>query len=60
MYYYHYKVNLAVGAFVGGITLNFEPISRQSQIALFCVKTSLETAYNMALRRRYNVRIPYG
>ena len=40
----HYKytsLNGAVGAFLGGITLNFEPAGRQSEIALFCVNKSI-------------------
>ena len=59
----HYKynaINGSVGAFIGGITLVFEPPGRQSEIALFCVNKSMETLYNMALRRNYPVRIPYG
>jgi hypothetical protein len=38
----------------------FEPISRQSEIALFTVNKSMEVLYNMALRRRWMVRVPYG
>lgn len=37
-----------------------EPISRQSEIALYTVNKSTEVLYNMALRRGMKVRIPYG
>lgn len=45
---------------VGGISLIFEPISRQSEIALFTVNKSMEVLYNMALRRKWKVRVPQG
>ena len=47
-------------AILSGITLIFEPKGRQAEIALFCLNKSLETSYNMALRRKYPVKIPHG
>ena len=38
----------------------FESYGRQSEIALFCLNKSIETAYNMGLRRQYPIRIPHG
>lgn len=60
MYNCLYGVNGALGGVIGGVTLNFEPVSRQSEIALFCFNKTLETLYNMAIRRNMPVRIPYG
>ena len=58
-----FKVNLVsctFGAIVAALTLNFEPISRQSEIALFCLNKTMETSYNMMVRRNYPVQIPHG
>jgi hypothetical protein len=49
-----------LGAIVGAFTLNFEPVSRQSEIALFCLNKTMETSYNMMVRRKYPVRVPHG
>jgi hypothetical protein len=49
-----------LGAVVASLTLNFEPVSRQSEIALFCLNKTMETSYNMLLRRKYPVRVPHG
>lgn len=40
-YYKFSHVNASIGAFVGGLTLTFEPTSRQSEIALYCVNKTL-------------------
>lgn len=47
-------------AIVSAFTLNFEPVSRQSEIALFCLNKTMETTYNMMIRRKYPVRVPQG
>lgn len=59
----HYKYtsfNGSIGAFLGGVTLCFEPKGRQTEIALFCLNKTIETMYNMAQRRNLPVRVPYG
>lgn len=40
-YYKFHHFNAAAGALVGGVTLIFEPVSRQSEIALYCVNKTL-------------------
>jgi hypothetical protein len=45
---------------VCSVTLWFEPISRQSEIALYTLNKSMEVAYNMALRREWPVKVPKG
>ena len=45
---------------MAGITLNFEPLGRQSEIALYTLNKSMEVTYNMATRRNYPVRLPKG
>jgi hypothetical protein len=40
--------------------LNFEPLGRQSEIALYTLNKSMEVTYNMATRRNYPVRLPKG
>ena len=54
------QVSCMFGAIVASLTLNFEPISRQSEIALFCLNKTMETTYNMIVRRRYPVQVPHG
>ncbi len=50
----------ALGGLLSGITLNFEPISRQSEITLYAMNKSMETGYKLLRRRNYPVRLPYG
>ena len=52
--------NAIIGVLLGAATVNFEPVGRQTEIALFSLNKSLETLYHMAKRRKYPVRIPYG
>jgi hypothetical protein len=57
---YLIEVSCTFGAILSALTLNFEPVSRQSEIALFCLNKTMETTYNMMVRRKYPVQIPHG
>lgn len=59
-YYKFSSLSAAVGGFLGGAALLFEPESRQAEIALYCVNRTVETLYNIAKRRNYPVTIPNG
>lgn len=41
-------------------SLIFEPVSRQSEIALYTLNKSMEVVYNMGKRRGYPVKWPFG
>jgi hypothetical protein len=60
MYHPYHSDSNFFGAIVGGVTLNFEPVSRQSEIALYCLNKSMEVCYLLARRRGWPVRVPYG
>ena len=45
---------------VASLTLLCEPVSRQSEIALYTLNKSTEVLYKMAKRRGYPVKIPGG
>lgn len=49
-----------ISAIVGSVSLCFEPIGRQAEIALFSLNKSMEVLYNFMRRRSYPIRIPYG
>lgn len=49
-----------LSAVFAGITLNFEPYGRQSEIALFTLNKSMETTYHLLTRRKWPIRICYG
>lgn len=38
----------------------FEPMGRQSEIALYTLNKSMEVSYNMLTRRNWPVRLPKG
>lgn len=59
-YYKFSSLSAAVGGFLGGAALLFEPESRQAEIALYCVNKTLETLYNIAKRRNYSVNFANG
>jgi len=44
----------------GGFTLIFEPVGRQSEIALYTLNKSMEVLYNMGIRRNYPIKLPNG
>lgn len=42
------------------MTLSFEPVSRQSEIALYCLNKSMEVCYLLGRRRNWPIRVPHG
>ena len=40
--------------------LAFEPVSRQAEIALYTLNKSMKVLYNLAVRRSWPVKVPYG
>lgn len=59
-YYKFTSLSAAVGGFLGGAALLFEPEGRQAEIALYCVNKTVETLYNIAKRRNYSFGVPNG
>jgi hypothetical protein len=49
-----------ISGVLAGVSLIFEPISRQSEIALYTLNKSTEVLYNMAKRRKWLVKVPFG
>lgn len=59
-YLVFYSVNAYIAGLLAGVTLVFEPMGRQSEIALYTLNKSMEVVYNMGLRRKLPVRLPMG
>mgnify|MGYP000935789093 FL=1 len=49
-----------MGGIFASFTLVFEPVSRQSEIALYCLNKTMEVCYLMAKRRKWPVKIAGG
>jgi hypothetical protein len=49
-----------ISSLVASPCLAFESPSRQAEIALYTLNKSMEVLYNLAQRRSWPVKVPYG